>query len=371
MKRLTLLLSLLLFSLYLSAMVNAQGGIITNPTPSPVRDTDGDGLPDSRDNCPTVPGPIDNNGCPVPTKQPPPMIQTPAPSNEQPGGGSSPQNPSSSVPVPVETTKAPERPFIPPAFDGDRCQVTASTSSNVNVRQAPDFAAPVIGWLNSGKVYEALAYVIVNDELWFVLMNYEGGVGPVGYGSRRALTANTHCKQINLSASPSNGAENGSFSARPTPEGRGAADDFAISTAGPGVVEAPPQCYYGPDGALDVCGCSSSDGDCLSFLVTMCVLIGGQLELGPDTTACWSNTAIVLPAPVFDDFAISTPGPGVLDADPTCSGDMCWCTNSDGACLVKLVANCQGEGDFILPGETTTTCLDGEYPEPNNGSSSD
>ncbi len=38
----------------------------TNGTPPPA-DTDGDGVPDSTDQCPTVSGPASNNGCPVPT----------------------------------------------------------------------------------------------------------------------------------------------------------------------------------------------------------------------------------------------------------------------------------------------------------------
>ena len=43
------------------------------PPPPPPVDTDGDGVPDSSDQCPTQPGPASNNGCPVP---PPPPIDT-------------------------------------------------------------------------------------------------------------------------------------------------------------------------------------------------------------------------------------------------------------------------------------------------------
>ena len=50
-----------------SAQIGAQGA----------PDTDGDGLPDTVDNCPTVPGPRANGGCPWPTEEP---------SSEQPGG---------------------------------------------------------------------------------------------------------------------------------------------------------------------------------------------------------------------------------------------------------------------------------------------
>jgi outer membrane protein OmpA-like peptidoglycan-associated protein len=33
------------------------------------KDTDNDGVPDSEDNCPTVPGPASNHGCPIEQKQ--------------------------------------------------------------------------------------------------------------------------------------------------------------------------------------------------------------------------------------------------------------------------------------------------------------
>ncbi len=36
----------------------------------PVQDTDGDGVPDVIDQCPTVPGPVDNLGCPYPVEAP-------------------------------------------------------------------------------------------------------------------------------------------------------------------------------------------------------------------------------------------------------------------------------------------------------------
>jgi hypothetical protein len=42
--------------------------LIGDPPPPPV-DTDGDGVPDAEDNCPTEPGPAENGGCPIP---PPP-----------------------------------------------------------------------------------------------------------------------------------------------------------------------------------------------------------------------------------------------------------------------------------------------------------
>lgn len=230
-------------------------------------------------------------------------------------------------------------------------------------------AAPIIGSLNPGTVYESIGYVVVNtDEIWFLLLNYEGGPGPLGFSSRTALTANAKCAQINLyeqavSRGEHGGIENGNLAPILTPEQRnddstlGAADGLAISTPGPGVVEALPVCYW-TNGKLDVCGCSSSDGECLSFLVTLCSAIGGQFEPGPETSACWNEAEIAQPTPVFGDLAISTPGPGILEAEPTCneSGSVCWCSASDGECLVELIAGCQGEGDLLIPDPDVPMC---------------
>jgi hypothetical protein len=50
-------------------IADGQGvGTIVND--DAVLDTDGDGVPDAIDQCPTVPGPATNNGCPVTTEQP-------------------------------------------------------------------------------------------------------------------------------------------------------------------------------------------------------------------------------------------------------------------------------------------------------------
>ncbi len=58
-------------------------GFTTPPTPTP--DTDGDGLPDPDDNCPTVPGPHTNQGCPEPDNPPPPQNEgNPPPANDPP-----------------------------------------------------------------------------------------------------------------------------------------------------------------------------------------------------------------------------------------------------------------------------------------------
>jgi hypothetical protein len=45
---------------------------VVGPPPPPPVDTDGDGIIDSLDGCPTQPGPSSNNGCPIIAPPPPP-----------------------------------------------------------------------------------------------------------------------------------------------------------------------------------------------------------------------------------------------------------------------------------------------------------
>ena len=121
-----------------------------------------------------------------------------------------------------------------------------------------------------------------------------------------------------------------------------------------GGVFADPDCYYDKDGNVEVCGCSSSDGDCLTWLANDCAKAEGTITPGPDTTACWYDE--VEPDRV-DDLA-SVGGSGVIEAEPTCTqeGTICTCNNSDGECLVKLVADCQGEGDLWVQGDDVAMC---------------
>lgn len=53
---------------------NVSKQCLTSPqcTVTPPTDTDGDGVPDSQDNCVEIPGPADNAGCPITTPPPPP-----------------------------------------------------------------------------------------------------------------------------------------------------------------------------------------------------------------------------------------------------------------------------------------------------------
>ena len=145
-----------------------------------VTDSDGDGVNDNLDQCPTVPGLVDNNGCPA-SSEPPPSV---------------PENPPVSEPQPP----APQPPvFSPPALPVDGCFVTPNGDYSVNVRETTDLSADRLGYLYAGVVYEALGYVIVSDELWFVMTDYQQSAGLAGYASRSVLNASA-CPELAASA---------------------------------------------------------------------------------------------------------------------------------------------------------------------------
>ncbi|KRF34691.1 hypothetical protein ASG94_10965 [Nocardioides sp. Soil805] len=77
--------------------------------PAPPPDTDGDGVPDSGDSCPTVPGPSDNGGCPV--EPPPPDTD----GDGVPDSGDS----CPTVPGPADNGGCPLEPPPPEDADGD------------------------------------------------------------------------------------------------------------------------------------------------------------------------------------------------------------------------------------------------------------
>ncbi|MBZ0280404.1 MAG: hypothetical protein K8L97_06660 [Anaerolineae bacterium] len=209
-----------LFLLVLAALASpAAAQLAPNPTsPPPVVDTDGDGLPDSDDQCPTVPGPRENRGCPAQKPPPAPVdtdgdglpdsddqcptvpgprenrgcpVQNPPPS-QPPVNNPLPNNPNAVDPQ----VTAPEAPFTPPLLPNDRCVVTPLLKSNVNVRAAPDAAAAIIGSLFPGVIYPANGIVINGAEIWLRLADYEGNVGLIGFASGSVLAFSTACRPI-------------------------------------------------------------------------------------------------------------------------------------------------------------------------------
>ena len=191
MKRIAIAISLVLI-VFLAAPAMAQGGLAPNPTTQPPVnvDTDGDGLPDSEDNCPTVPGTRENSGCPTTVPQPE------DPGTQPPAGVPTAEGPLEEAQPAGQPTVAPPA-FEPPALPRDGCYVTPTTNSNVNVRKAPDLGADVIGQLFPGKIYQARGYVMQGTDIWFVLDTYEGAAGLIGYGSRSVLRA-SDCREIRI-----------------------------------------------------------------------------------------------------------------------------------------------------------------------------
>lgn len=162
-------------------------------------------------------------------------------------------------------------------------------------------------------------------------------------------------------------------------------DGFA-SAAEDNILEADPTCDKNAQGVVEACSCSSTDGDCLVKLVAECKKhTGGQLEPGPENTVCWTNepgttsstngdTGMgnlalenrIPPPPSIDDWIAAQSGE--TEAKPSCSSGICECSNIDGECLVQLVADCQGEGDWMDTGAENTYCF---HPDEMNDDDDD
>lgn len=176
--------------------------VLVTPPPTNL-DTDGDGLPDSDDLCPTVAGTRENRGCPAsnPPNNPPNTTDTdgdgifdgddacPTVAGVRENSGCPADNPPNSVPPSAPPV------FTPPALPTDGCFVTPISENNVNVRKDTDLGAEVIGKLLAGSVYPAEGYVMVGTDMWFVLKTYESATGEVGYSARSVLLASP-CPQL-------------------------------------------------------------------------------------------------------------------------------------------------------------------------------
>lgn len=113
------------------------------PTPTPFPDTDGDGIPDNVDQCPREAGPRDNRGCPV--SVPPPsdrdgdtVIDEVDNCPDQPGPRENFGCPVANQPVPTsapQPTRPAYRPAPPP--DTQNCYATPASEITVNVREQP------------------------------------------------------------------------------------------------------------------------------------------------------------------------------------------------------------------------------------------
>ena len=269
---------------------NTAGSVDNNGCPviviapqQPV-DSDGDGLPDSEDQCPRSSGPRSNGGCPLTVIVTPsvadadgdgvadpndacPTVAGVPQNNGCPGASPTPSGIDDLSPNPVQITVTPP-PFSPPNLPADGCFVTPISSANVNVRETPDAGASILGALMAGSVYGADGILTSDGGIWFALTNYAGSSGTTGYSSRSVLLATSGCPSIDV---PTDG---------------GLIINRVLDTSDAGVMEM--QCFpQQGTSLLESCWCDSNDSDCVDQLVSMCWGGDAYIDAGPDMTACW------------------------------------------------------------------------------------
>ncbi|GEM_PF-4695467 len=118
---------------------NEQGSPLNNgcPLPDQLPDADGDGTADFLDLCPTVYGSSENNGCPP---------------------GQAPEN------QPTPTTFN-----IPPLPNSDTCIAATGSTQNVNIRAEPNVGAPIVGVLTPFEVVNVIMrYRVIGGDNWIL-----------------------------------------------------------------------------------------------------------------------------------------------------------------------------------------------------------
>jgi hypothetical protein len=215
-------ISIMLLALSFFSVTAQRGGLAPNPTavPTAIPDRDGDGVPDSVDNCDSQRGPSSNAGCPEgdgstcggngsggnsgdnsggnqatadtdgdglddPNDQCPTVLGT-ADNNGCPGG--------TEEPCPEQASTPSCEPTEPPRFPTDRCYVATAGRQDVNVRSELSLAADILGVLSAGNIYEAEIVLGENDEPWARLLDtstivlaHPADAGKEGYALLAAL----------------------------------------------------------------------------------------------------------------------------------------------------------------------------------------
>jgi hypothetical protein len=126
--------------------------IIVQPPGQPA-DSDGDGLPDTRDNCPTVAGSLENGGCPLSA---PPAADAdgdglPDSADVCPNETGVPENNG----CPIVPTAVPEVVLPPLPADGV-CSLATLDAAPVNVRQLPSTDSAIVGSLDPLSIYPVI-----------------------------------------------------------------------------------------------------------------------------------------------------------------------------------------------------------------------
>ncbi len=137
-----------------SSAQNLQRGcgapICPTATPVPPRDSDGDGVLNSSDRCPTVPGPASNNGCPLPSTTPPTQDRPTAQPTAQ----------ATAAPTLVPTLALPT---LPAAGD---CVLATRSAEGVNVRADASLESAIVASLDPQTVYPVLAILNSAEGDW-------------------------------------------------------------------------------------------------------------------------------------------------------------------------------------------------------------
>jgi hypothetical protein len=182
-----LLLGLILASLILVSRVYAQ------------RDGDGDGVPDTLDHCPTVPGPPENHGCPKTNEEPIPGEVGPPSGPDSDSDGISdridlcPQayGPPDTGGCPPEDASMQPVPFTPVLISADApCSVAAKYAEGANVRAFFSLEAPIIGAIDAQHTYPIQAAYIKPYETWYLL------VDPAGFVLSDVVTIGGQCDNL-------------------------------------------------------------------------------------------------------------------------------------------------------------------------------
>jgi hypothetical protein len=167
--------------------------IIVQP-PSQPADADGDGLPDTRDNCPNEAGPLDNNGCPV--SAPPPLDSDADGVADNvdacPNAFGAPENNGCPVVVPTQVP-ALILPSLPP--DGS-CVIATLDAAPVNVRELATTDSAIVASLDPTLTYAVVGRIEDNSWLqinggwvaaFVVRLGGDCGAVPVGDGLSNTL----------------------------------------------------------------------------------------------------------------------------------------------------------------------------------------
>jgi hypothetical protein len=140
-------------------------------------DSDGDTLPDTRDNCPTLAGPVENGGCPItaPTDSDacPALVGIPA---------------SNGCPIPPSPTPAV---VLPPLPTSGACVLATIDADFVNIRETTSTSAAIVAQLNPAIVVNVLAKTTTPEGEWFQI---DGGW--VAGSARRLPELRTHCRPV-------------------------------------------------------------------------------------------------------------------------------------------------------------------------------